>query len=135
MLNYCGYETCEWPKLYDNDIDFVATYQIVDICKQVLDFHLKDRLLCHLGHPYVPSNKCEKLIWEVHYSLVVGHFDVEKIMEIQHKYFYFSKLQQDVNSYIRLCTTFSIVKLAIKRRGLYTRLPTPNNPWESVSMD
>jgi hypothetical protein len=37
------------------------------------------------------------MIWEAHYSRVVGHFGMEKTMEILNKYFYWSKLQQDVS--------------------------------------
>jgi hypothetical protein len=35
----------------------------------------------------------------------------------------------------RSCTTCAIVKPAIKKQGLYTPMPTPNRPWESISMD
>jgi hypothetical protein len=54
--------------------------------KQVPYFHLKDALLCHLGHLCVPSSERYKMIWEAHYSCVVGHFGVEKIVEVLQKY-------------------------------------------------
>lgn len=60
--------------------------------KKVLDFHLMDALLCYLGHLCVPSRERAKLIWEAHYSQVVGHFGVEKIVAILQKYFYWPKL-------------------------------------------
>jgi hypothetical protein len=28
-----------------------------------------------------------------------------------------------------------MVKLTIKKQGIYTPLPTPDNPWESISID
>jgi hypothetical protein len=37
--------------------------------------------------------------------------------------------------YIRSCTTYAIAKPAIKKQGLYTPLPTLENPWESILMD
>jgi hypothetical protein len=49
--------------------------------------------------------------------------------------FYWPKFRQDVNKYIRSCTAYAIAKPTIKKKGLYTPLPTPENPWESISMD
>jgi hypothetical protein len=51
------------------------------------------------------------------------------------KHFYWPKLRQDVNKYIRSCTACAISKPTIKKQGLYTPLPTPERPWESISMD
>jgi hypothetical protein len=51
------------------------------------------------------------------------------------KHFYWPKLRQEVNKYIRSCTACTISKLTTKKQGLYTPLPTPDRPWESISMD
>jgi hypothetical protein len=75
------------------------------------------------------------MIWEVHYSWVIGHFGVEKIVAVLQKYFYWPNLRQDVEKYIRSCTACAIDKLTIKKQGFYTLLPTPSQPWESISMD
>ena len=75
------------------------------------------------------------MIWEAHYSRFVGNFGVEKTVAVLQKYFYWPNLRQDVRKYIRSCTTCTISKLTIKKQGLYTLLPTPSQPWESISMD
>ena len=75
------------------------------------------------------------MIWEAHYSWVVGDFGVEIIVAVLQKYFYWSNLRQDVGKYIQSCTTYAIAKPSIKNQGLYTPLPTPSQPWESISMD
>jgi hypothetical protein len=75
------------------------------------------------------------MIWESHYNWVVGHFDMEKTVVILEKHFYWPKLRQDVNKYIRSCTAYAISKPTIKKKGLYTPLPIPEKPWESISMD
>jgi hypothetical protein len=75
------------------------------------------------------------MIWEAHYIWVIGHFGVEKIVAVLHKYFYWPNLRQDVRKYIRSCTSCAISKPTIKKEGLYTMLPTSNRPWESISMD
>jgi hypothetical protein len=45
------------------------------------------------------------------------------------------KLRQDVGKYIRSYTACAIAKLNTKKQGLYTPLPPPDKPWESISMD
>jgi hypothetical protein len=64
-----------------------------------------------------------------------GHFGMEKIVVILKKHFYWPKLRWDVNKYIRSCTACAIAKLSIKKKILYTHLPTLKRPWESISMD
>jgi hypothetical protein len=128
VLNSYGHETSGWPQLYNNDSDFVATYQTLSVGKQVPDFHLQDALLCYLGHLCVPSSEHAKIIWEAHYSWVAGHFGVEKTIAVLHKYFYWPNIRQDVNQYIRSCTTCAITKPSIKKQGLYTPLPTLDKP-------
>lgn len=133
VLNSCGHETTGWCQLYAIDPDFATTYQLLGEATIVVDFHLHDGLLCHLGHLYVSSRKCVNMIWKFHYNRVVGHFSVEKTVAVLQKYFYWPKLRQD--GYIRSCTTYTINKLAIKKQWMYTPLSTPTMPWESISMD
>jgi hypothetical protein len=66
---------------------------------------------------------------------MVGHFGVEKTMVILQKQIYWPKFLHDINKYIRYCIACAIYELAIKKKGLYTPLPTLENPWESISMD
>jgi hypothetical protein len=75
------------------------------------------------------------MIWESYYSRVAGHFGVEKTMVVLQNHFYWPKIQQDVNKYIRSCTTCTISKPTIKKQGIYTPLPIPEKPWESILMD
>jgi hypothetical protein len=101
----------------------------------VTNFNLQDGLLCRLGHLCVTSSECAKMIWEADYNRVVGNFGVEKTMAVLQKHFYWMKLRQDVDKYIRSCTTYAIAKPTIKKHGLYTPLPTLDRTWESISMD
>jgi hypothetical protein len=79
------------------------------------NFHLQDGLLCRLGHICVSSSEQEKLIWEAHYSWVAGHFSIEKTVVMLHKHFYWLKLRQEVNKYIRSCTACAIAKPITKK--------------------
>jgi hypothetical protein len=66
---------------------------------------------------------------------VVGHFGIEKIVVMLQKYFSWPKLREEVSKYIRYCTVCVISKLTTNKQHLYTPLPTPDSPWESISMD
>jgi hypothetical protein len=91
--------------------------------------------LCRLGHICVPSSEQAKMLWEAHNSWVAGHFGIKNIVAMLQKHFYWPKLRQEVNKYIRSCTVYVISKPTTKKQGLYTPLPTPDRPWESISMD
>jgi hypothetical protein len=66
---------------------------------------------------------------------VARHFGVETIVAVLQKHFYWLKIRQDVRKYIRSCTTCTISKPTTKKQGFHTPLPTPDKPWESISMD
>ena len=85
MLHSCGHEASEWPHLYQQDPNFATTYQLLGIGETVIDFHIQDKLLCHLFHLCVPTSECANLIWESHYSRVAGHFGMEKTVVVLQK--------------------------------------------------
>jgi hypothetical protein len=66
---------------------------------------------------------------------VARHFGIEMIVVVLQKHFYWLKLQQDVGKYIWSCTACTISKLTTKKQGMYAPVPTPDRPWESISMD
>ena len=115
MLDSYGHETSGWPQLYETDSDFATTYQMLGAKAVVDNFHLQDGLLCCLGHICVPSSERVKLIWEAHYSRVVGHFSVEKTVAMLEKHFYWPKLRHEFSKYIRSCTACAIAKPTTKK--------------------
>jgi hypothetical protein len=62
VLHSCGHEASEWPQLYQQDPEFTTTYHLSGTGTNVTDFHIQDRLLCHLGHLYVPAGERVKMI-------------------------------------------------------------------------
>jgi hypothetical protein len=66
---------------------------------------------------------------------VARHFGIKKTVAMLQKHFYWLKLRQDVNKYMRSCTVCTIAKPTTKKHGIYTPMPTPHRPWESISMD
>jgi hypothetical protein len=93
VLHSCGHEAFEWPQFYQQDPDFATTYQLLGIGVSVTDFHIQDKLLCHLDHICVPTSERVNMIWESHYSRMAGHFGVEKIVAVLQKHFYWPKLR------------------------------------------
>jgi len=135
VLESYDHKTSRWPQLYETDSDFATTYQILGANSVVANFHLQDDLLCHMGHHCIPSSEQVKMIWGSHYSRVARHFDIEKTVVMLQNHFYWLKLRQEVNKYIRFCTACVISKPTTKKQALYTSLPTFDRPWESISMD
>jgi hypothetical protein len=115
VLHSCGHEASEWPQLYQQDPDFTTTYQLLGTGVNVTDFHIQDRLLCHLGHLCVPTSERAKMIWEAHYSRMAGHFGMEKTVVILQKHFYWPKIDR---------TSTSISDLALP-------VPFPSQPSRS----
>jgi hypothetical protein len=135
VLHSCGHEAYKWPQLYHQYPNFITTYHLLGTSTTVTDFNIQDRLLCHLGHLCLPTREREKMNWESHYSQVAGHFGIEKTLAILQKHFYWPKIRQDVNKYIKSFTSCAIANPSIKKKGLYNPLPIPDKPWESISMD
>ena len=74
------------------------------------------------------------VIREAHNSLIVGHFSVRKIMSHLQRYFYWPHMLESVSCFIKFCSLCAVSKPSNRKLGLYTPLPIPSHPWESVSM-
>jgi hypothetical protein len=115
VLDSCGHETSRWAQLYETDPYFSTTYQMLGANAVVTNFHLQERLLCHIC---IPSSNRVKMILESHYSWVAGHFGIKNVVAMLQKHFYPSKLRQEVNKYISSCTSYAISKSATKKQGM-----------------
>jgi hypothetical protein len=40
VLQSCGHEASEWPQLYQQDLEFATTYQLLGTGATVTDFHI-----------------------------------------------------------------------------------------------
>ena len=75
------------------------------------------------------------VIREVHTSLIVGHFGVGKTISQLQRYFNWSCMNEIVSRYVKGCSMCTTSKPCNRKLGLYTLLPIPSCPLESVSMD
>ena len=122
---------------YAQDIDFKDVYATLSQGKRVgeLDYHIKDQLLYHCGKLCIPQTERVKIIREAHTSLISGHFGVSKTVAQLQRFCYWPKMNETVSRYVRGCTMCAKSKPSNRKLGLYTPLPVPSHPWESVSMD
>ena len=74
------------------------------------------------------------VIREAHTSLITGHFGVGNIVVKLHRYCYWPRANEIVYKYIKGCVMCATSKPSNKKLGLYTPIPLPSCPWESVSM-
>ena len=100
-----------------------------------LDYHVHDKLLYHLGELCIPHGERVNSIREAHTSLIVGHFGVGKTMAQLQRYFYSPRMIESVSGFVGGCSLCAASKPRNLKLGLYTPLPVPSHPWESVSMD
>jgi hypothetical protein len=92
MFHSSVHEASECPQLYKSDHDFATTYQMLGTCEIVTEFHIQYGILCPMGNLHVPSREHEKLIWDSHYSQMVGHFLMENTVVVLHNHFYWLKI-------------------------------------------
>lgn len=122
---------------YANDENFKDIYAALIQGKHVeeKDYYVQDNLLYHLGKLCIPKDEQAHVIQEAHTSLIAGHFGVSKTLAQLQKYCYWPRMQETVTKCIKGCVMCATSKPSNRKLGLYTPLPVPSRPWESVSMD
>lgn len=115
---------------YAADPDFAMMFEHPTKSYVVHDgFLFKENRLC------IPlSGVRELLVREMHSGGLAGHFGVHKTVDLLREHFYWPKMITDVQKIIERCATCQRAKSTF-HKGLYTPLPVPDIPWESVSMD
>ena len=63
------------------------------------------------------------------------HFGLDKTLEQVKRFYYWPKLQADVRKFVESCWICQKAKGHTSNAGLYTPLPIPCRPWDSISMD
>jgi hypothetical protein len=94
-------------------------------------------MICPLieGKLCIPTSERVHVIREAHTSLVSGHFGVGKTMAHLQRFCYWPQMKAIVTKYVKGCVMCSTCKPTNRKLGLYSPLPVPSHPWESISMD
>ena len=99
---------------------------------------IEDGLLLFKGRWYVPNSRelKNKILKSEHDSRVAGHFGQFKTLERIKANFYWPKMDQEVEEYVRSCDSCQRNKASRhKKYGLLDPLEIPNRPWDDISMD
>ena len=99
---------------------------------------MDDGLLFVKGRWYVPSNKelKNKILMAEHDSRIAGHFGQFKTLERIKANFYWPRMDQEVEEYVRSCDSCQRNKATRhKKYGLLDPLDILNRPWDDISMD
>jgi len=88
------------------------------------------------GKLYIPQGTHRKLlVKESHEEYLMGHFGVDKPLELLKGKFFWPHMRIDVQRHCFRCTSCLKAKSKTMSHGLYTLLPFASAPWEDISMD
>lgn len=77
-----------------------------------------------------------KIIKEIHDQLTVGHFGMEKILNMTHRHYYWPCIQQIIKQYIQNCYVCRRAKIARDMyNGLFQPLLVPKKLWVNIIID
>ncbi|MCH80169.1 transposon Tf2-1 polyprotein, partial [Trifolium medium] len=104
----------------------------------LVGFKYKDGLIFKDNKIWIsPSSKFKELLMrEFHETPIAGHAGVEKTMKRLSENFYWDKMKQDVQAFIKQCVVCQKTKYStLKPAGLLQPLPLPTQIWEDISLD
>ena len=98
----------------------------------------EDLLYAKGGRLYVPSGGGlrNELLKDTHDPKWAGHPGAERMLALLSRSYYWPKMDQDVELYVKTCLVCQQDKTEKKKAaGLLQPLPIPDRPWQSASMD
>ncbi|KAF7807946.1 Transposon Tf2-2 polyprotein [Senna tora] len=102
-------------------------------------FWLEDGVLMTKGNrTYIPKwqGLRREIIKECHDSKWAGHPGVRRTLALVERAYYWPHMRDDIELYVRTCLVCQQDKIEqAQPTGLLEPLPTPDKPWESISMD
>ena len=123
-------------EMYKNDPKFSEPYNHCKDGKGWEKYHIHEGFLFRANKLCVPNSSVRLLLMqESHGGGLTGHFGQKKTYELLGDHFYWPKMRRDVTRFVERCVTCHKAKSKLNPYGLYTPLPTPNIPWEDISMD
>jgi len=94
------------------------------------------RYLFKEGKLCIPQGTHRKLlVRESHEGGLMGHFGVDKTLELLKGKFFWPHMRRDVQRHFFTCISCLKAKSKTMSHGLYTLLPFASAPWKDISMD
>ena len=119
--------------LYE-DFKYVYNSLMNDTQNEELNYHFNDKILYHLGKICIPHSERVHVIRESHTSLISGYFGVGKTVARLQRYCYWPHMNETSSKYVKGCVMCATINPSNIKFILYTPLPVPSCPCESVSM-
>ncbi|KAJ9536634.1 hypothetical protein OSB04_un000183, partial [Centaurea solstitialis] len=123
---FLGFESLK--EMYENDSDFSSLFA-------ACEHGSFDKFYKHEGYLFKENKLCipkcstrELLVREAHGGGLMGHFGVQKTLDVLKEHFFGQKC-------VMICVTCKQAKSKSKPHGLYTPLPIPCEPWVDIPMD
>jgi hypothetical protein len=90
--NSITYESC--IKQYVEEKDFKEVYATLSHGKRTeeLNYHIRDKILYHLGKLCIQESERVHVIREAHTSLIAGHFGVDKTIAQLQRFCYWPRM-------------------------------------------
>jgi transposase InsO family protein len=77
-----------------------------------------------------------QVLHDHHDTPISGHQGIERTYDALHRLFYWPRMNSDVRAYVKSCDSCQRIKTSQQvPAGLLQPMPTPDHPWEWVSMD
>ena len=96
-----------------------------------------DILILGESNVYIPDDERLRtlLMSEAHDTIFGGHFGVDKTLEKIKRYWFWPKMSQDVEEYIKTCSVCQKTKHSTQRAPGLLKPIQANFPWQIVTMD
>ena len=124
-------------KLYSKILEKPKAHALFG-CKDGLIFTknlLKRDILCIPCEAFVKGRRLIAIIID-HAHSIIGHFDQFKTTQYIRRYFWWTSMAQDIETFCMSCSTCTASKdTDSKPRGLLHNVPILDRPWQSISMD
>jgi len=122
----------------ESDAQYQRLMKLDDEEQRKHHLSVKDGVLLKHDRMYVPS--CSKvkasILAECHDAKLSGHLGSQKTLEQVQRRFYWPKMDEEVRAYVTSCDACQRNKPSQQATpGLLQPLPTPERPWQWVSMD
>lgn len=134
-----GFEHLKY--LYQTDADFKEAYEacqnpLLRNNSPWLDYNLQEKLLFKGGQLCISDcSMRENIIREKHNGGLAGHFGIDKTLEKLIHFYHWPRMRRDVQRFVTRCKVCQLAKGHSQNTRLYTPLPIPSRPWDSVSLD
>src|SRR2546429_785845 len=121
--------------IYVGDVDFGNVYNACEV-GAFNSFYRQDGFLFKGDKLCMPRcSMRELLVLEAHCGGLMGHFGIDKTLNILNEHFFWPNMKKDVSRLCKACLACKQAKSKSMPHGLYMPLPVPSSPWIDISMD